>query len=68
MHLNVFCKQMHLDGVISSFLCGSYPEDPHGRRGLAAYVAHARELLAESAASKNPFEGYSVQMPMGERQ
>jgi len=49
-------------------LDSSYPEDPHGRRGLAAYVAHARELLAESAASKNPFEGYSVQMPMGERQ
>lgn len=44
-----------------------YPEDAQGRAGLEAYVAHARELLAESAASKNPFEGYSVELPEGER-
>ena len=44
-----------------------YPSDAQGRRGLAAYVAHAKELLAESAADKNPFEGYAVEVPEGER-
>lgn len=44
-----------------------YPSDAQGRRGLAAYIAHAKELLAESAADKNPFEGYSVEVPEGER-
>jgi len=43
-----------------------YPADGQGRAGLAAYVAHARELLAESAAGKNPFQGYSVEVPEGE--
>ena len=44
-----------------------YPSDAQGRRGLSAYVAHAKELLAESAADKNPFEGYAVEVPEGER-
>jgi len=44
----------------------NYPEDAQGNAGLAAYVAHARELLAESAAGKNPFEGYTVEVPEGE--
>ena len=44
-----------------------YPSDAQGRRGLAAYVAHAKELLAESAADKNPFEGYAVEVPEGDR-
>ena len=43
-----------------------YPSDAQGRRGLAAYVAHAKELLAESAADKNPFEGYAVEVPDGD--
>lgn len=43
-----------------------YPADAQGRAGLTAYVAHARELLAESAAGKNPFEGCSVEVPEGE--
>ena len=45
----------------------NYPADAAGRRGLAAYVAHARELLADSAANKNPFEGYTVDVPSGAR-
>mmetsp|Transcript_41941 Transcript_41941/g.98286 ORF Transcript_41941/g.98286 Transcript_41941/m.98286 type:complete len:665 (-) Transcript_41941:313-2307(-) len=49
-------------------LDSSYPEDASGRRGLEAYVAHAKALLAESAANKNPFDGYSVELPVGERQ
>ena len=44
-----------------------YPEDSAGRRGLRAYVAHARDLLAESSADKNPFEGCTVDVPEGER-
>ena len=44
----------------------AYPEDAEGRAGLTAYVAHARELLADSAAGKNPFEGYTVELPEGE--
>jgi len=44
-----------------------YPEDATGARGLAAYVSHARQLLADAAADKNPFEGYSVGVPEGER-
>jgi len=44
----------------------AYPEDAAGRAGLTAYVAHARELLAESAAGTNPFEGYGVEVPEGE--
>ena len=44
-----------------------YPSDAEGRKGLSAYVAHARELLADSAADKNPFEGYAVEVPEGER-
>ena len=43
-----------------------YPSDAQGRRGLSAYVAHAKELLAESAADKNPFEGYAVEVPEGD--
>ena len=35
----------------------AYPEDAEGRAGLTAYVAHARELLADSAAGEDPFEG-----------
>ena len=45
----------------------NYPSDAQGRSGLSAYVAHARELLADSAADKNPFEGYKVSLPEGER-
>ena len=45
----------------------NYPSDAQGRSGLSAYVAHARELLADSAADKNPFEGYAVEVPEGER-
>lgn len=45
----------------------AYPEDASGTSGLEAYVAHARTLLAESAADKNPFEGYTVAVPEGER-
>ena len=37
--------------------------DAQGRSGLSAYLAHAKELLAESAADKNPFEGYAVEVP-----
>jgi len=45
-----------------------YPEDAAGARGLAAYVSHARTLLAESAADLNPFDGYTVSVPRdGER-
>ena len=75
-----------------------YPSDAQGRRGLAAYLAHAKvslkahqqvgcvhhtlhracrartgsasacqELLAESAADKNPFEGYAVEVRAGGR-
>jgi UDP-sugar pyrophosphorylase len=44
-----------------------YPQDEAGLRGLEAYVAHARRLLADSAADKNPFEGYAVGVPEGER-
>jgi UDP-sugar pyrophosphorylase len=44
----------------------TYPEDAQGRSGLSAYVAHARDLLAESAAGKNPFEGCSAEVPDGE--
>lgn len=44
----------------------AYPKDAQGRAGLTAYVAHARELLADSAAGKNPFEGYKVEVPEGE--
>ena len=43
-----------------------YPEDAAGMAGLTAYVAHARVLLAEAAADKNPFEGYTVEIPEGE--
>jgi len=43
-----------------------YPEDAEGNAGLTAYVAHARVLLAEAAADKNPFEGYRVDVPEGE--
>ncbi len=43
-----------------------YPEDAAGLSGLTAYVAHARVLLAEAAADKNPFEGYEVEIPEGE--
>ena len=43
-----------------------YPEDADGNAGLTAYVAHARVLLAEAAADKNPFEGYEVDIPEGE--
>ena len=43
-----------------------YPSDAQGRRGLSAYVAHAKELLAESAADKNPFEGYAVEVHEGD--
>jgi len=43
-----------------------YPEDAKGLAGLTAYVAHARVLLAEAAADKNPFEGYAVEIPEGE--
>jgi len=43
----------------------NYPADASGRRGLAAYVAHARELLADSAADKNPFGGYTAEVPSG---
>lgn len=44
-----------------------YPEDAAGMRGLAAYIAHARRLLADSAADKSPFEGFAVGVPEGER-
>lgn len=44
-----------------------YPADAAGLAGLTAYVAHARVLLAEAAANKNPFEGYAVHVPEGER-
>jgi len=43
-----------------------YPEDATGLAGLNAYVAHARVLLAEAAAEKNPFEGFAVEVPDGE--
>jgi len=43
-----------------------YPVDADGNAGLTAYVAHARVLLAEAAADKNPFEGYEVDIPEGE--
>ena len=44
----------------------NYPADAAGLCGLTAYVAHARVLLAEAAADKNPFEGYEVEIPEGE--
>jgi len=53
-----------LDQVIA--MDGRYPEDDRGLRGLAAYVAHARVLLADAAANENPFQGFEVEVPEGE--
>ena len=44
-----------------------YPVDVQGRVGLEAYIAHARELLTGSADNTNPFDGYVVEIPEGER-
>ncbi|ONI34576.1 hypothetical protein PRUPE_1G488700 [Prunus persica] len=34
--------------------------------GLASYIKTARELLADSKAGKNPFDGYTPSVPTGE--
>lgn len=34
--------------------------------GLAQYIKNARELLADSKAGKNPFEGFTPSVPSGE--
>lgn len=41
-------------------LNGSYPG------GLASYIKTARELLADSKAGKNPYDGFSPSVPSGE--
>lgn len=35
--------------------------------GLAAYIQNARQLLADSKAGKNPFEGYRPSVPRGDK-
>ncbi|KAF3661124.1 UDP-sugar pyrophosphorylase [Capsicum annuum] len=34
--------------------------------GLAAYITTARELLADSKAGKNPYDGFTPSVPLGE--
>ena len=53
--------ELHFIRLLARPLVGA-----QGRRGLSAYVAHAKELLAESAADKNPFEGYAVEVHEGD--
>ncbi|KAM1726590.1 hypothetical protein ACFX12_017342 [Malus domestica] len=51
-------KKAFFDQV--SRLNSSYPG------GLASYIKTARELLAESKAGKNPFDGFTPSVPTGE--
>ncbi|KAF2291325.1 hypothetical protein GH714_022899 [Hevea brasiliensis] len=51
-------KKAFFDQV--ALLNSSYPG------GLASYIKTARELLADSKAGKNPFDGFTPSVPIGE--
>ncbi|XP_076957614.1 UDP-sugar pyrophosphorylase-like [Bidens hawaiensis] len=51
-------KRALLDQV--SLLNSSYPG------GLSSYIKNAKELLADSKAGKNPFDGFTPSVPSGE--
>ncbi|GLT55194.1 hypothetical protein SLA2020_283370 [Shorea laevis] len=51
--------QISHNGIVAR-LNSSYPG------GLASYIKTARELLADSKAGKNPFDGFTPSVPKGE--
>lgn len=69
------CGQAHLFGGwkaedaddIHAFFAQVQDCEDNYPGGISVYLEHARQLLKDSAADVNPFEGYTPKVPSGVR-